>query len=193
MLYKIAHILRDRYTWIWDVIEKINSFLFRIRYGRTLKGIDDILKKYNGEYVIEQLKEKHLENLVRFFNEQPESAFEFFKPHAFDAKTLDKLRRNKSFLTFVVKDNNRIVGYFFLRCFFIGKCFRGKIVDYRHRNKGIAKMMGLIMYDIAHYLGIPAYSTISPGNVASLKSSSAVTDFEILKRLDNGDYYVKYK
>ncbi len=193
MLYKIAHFLRDRYPWIWDVIEKINSFLFRIRYGRTLKGIDDILKKYNGEYNIEQLRERHLEDLARFFKEQPESAFEFFKPHAFDAKTLDKLCRNKSFLAFVVKENNRIVGYFFLRCFFIGKCFRGKIVDYRYRNKGIAKMMGLIMHNIAQYLGIPAYSTISPDNVASLKSSGAVAEFEILKQLDNGDYYVKYK
>jgi hypothetical protein len=139
------------------------------------------------------LRERHLEDLARFFKEQPGSAFEFFKPHAFDAKTLDKLCSNKSFLAFVVKENNRIVGYFFLRCFFIGKCFRGKIVDYRHRNKGIAKMMGLIMHNIAQYLGIPAYSTISPDNVASLKSSGAVAEFEILKQLDNGDYYVKYK
>ena len=33
MLYKIAHILRDKLPWIWDVISIINSFLFGLRYG----------------------------------------------------------------------------------------------------------------------------------------------------------------
>ena len=189
MLYKIAHILRDRYTWIWDVIEKINSFLFRIRYGRTLKGIDDILKKYNGEYNIEQLRERHLEDLVRFFNEQPESAFELFKPHAFDYKSLRKLQLNKSFVAFVVEKECLIVGYFFMRCFFVGKCFRGYIVDYRYRNKGISKLTSSIMSDVAAHINIPSYGTISPNNIASMKSQNA----HVLKQLDNGDFYVEYK
>ena len=189
MLYKITHTLKDRCPWIWEVIEKINAFLFRIRYGRRLDGVDDILEKYNGEYVIERFKESNIDELACFFQEQPDSAFEYFKPHAFDRKTLRKLQRNKSFLAFVVEKENVIVGYFFLRCFFIGKCFRGYIVDYRQRNKGISKMTSSIMTDVAKHLNLPSFGTISPNNIASLKSQNA----HILKQLENGDYYVEFK
>lgn len=192
MLYKITHTLKDRCPWIWEIIEKINAFLFYIRYGRKLDGIDDILERYNGEYVIDQLKESNINKLVCFFQEQPESAFEYFRPHAFDRKTLRKLQRNRSFLAFVVEKENVIVGYFFLRCFFIGKCFRGKIVDFRFRNMGIAKMMGRIMTDIVEQIDVRSFSTISPNNLSSLKSSDAVVNLRVIKQLENGDYYVEY-
>ena len=35
MLYKIAHFLRDQMPWLWDLVDIVNSFLFRIRYGET--------------------------------------------------------------------------------------------------------------------------------------------------------------
>ena len=81
-----------------------------------------------------------------------------------------------------------LVGYFFLRCYFIGKCFRGYIVDYKHQNLGISKYTAKVMTDIVRMLGIPSYGTIAPDNIASLKSQNA----KIIKQLKNGDYYVKY-
>ena len=58
----------------------------------------------------------------------------------------------------------QIVGYFFLRPFVNGKCFRGRIADYCSRGKGIGKLM-----------------------------AKAVSDVRIIKTLDNGYYYIECK
>ena len=192
MLYALAHFLRDKCPWIWDLVERFNSFLFYIRYGRKLKQLSEILEHYQDEYRIELIERKHLDGLTRFFHEQPEEAFEFFKPHAFDSKTLGKLQKNKAFLSFIVQKEDAIVGYFFLRCYFMGKCFRGYMVDYRWRNKGISKLTAKVMTDIATLLEIPSYGTIAPENMASMKSQGAVNDIKIIEQLANGDYYVEY-
>ena len=192
MLYALAHFLRDKCPWIWDLVERLNSFLFYIRYGRKLKQLPEILEHYQDEYRIELIERKHLDGLTRFFQEQPEEAFEFFKPHAFDRKTLGKLQKSKAFLSFVVQKEDTIVGYFFLRCYFLGKCFRGYMVDYRWRNKGISKLTAKVMTDVATMLEIPSYGTIAPENMASMKSQGAVNDIKIIEQLANGDYYVEY-
>ena len=46
MLYRIAHILRDKLPWIWESIGVINSFLFVLRYGKRMKKIKGILKSF---------------------------------------------------------------------------------------------------------------------------------------------------
>ena len=46
MLYKIAHILRDKLPWIWDVIGIINSFLFGLRYDGKMKQVQNILTHF---------------------------------------------------------------------------------------------------------------------------------------------------
>ena len=192
MLYALAHFLRDKCPWIWGLVERFNSFLFYIRYGRKLKQLPEILEHYQDEYRIELIERIHLDGLTRFFQEQPEEAFEFFKPHAFDRKTLGKLQKSKAFLSFVVQKEDTIVGYFFLRCYFMGKCFRGYMVDYRWRNKGISKLTAKVMTDVASLLEIPSYGTIAPENMASMKSQGAVNDIKIIEQLANGDYYVEY-
>ena len=188
MLYALAHILREKCPWVWDAIEALNSQLFGWLYGRKLRGMEEVLGRYQQEYAVEYLKEEDVVALVRFFEEQPEDAFTYFKPHGFDEKTMRKIQRSKSFLAFVVKEQGVIVAYFFMRCYFMGKCFRGYMVDYRQRNRGIAKLTSRVMTDVAAMLGIPSYGTIAPANVASMKSQNAT----ILRQLENGDYYVEY-
>ena len=192
MLYALAHFLRDKCPWLWDVVERFNSFIFSIRYGRKLKLLPEILERYQDEYRIELIERKHLDDLTKFFQEQPGEAFEYFRPHAFDWETLRKLQKNKAFLSFVVQKEDTVVGYFFLRCYFMGKCFRGYMVDYRWRNKGISKLTAKVMTDIATLLEIPSYGTIAPENMASMKSQGAVNDIKIIEQLANGDYYVEY-
>lgn len=192
MLYALAHFLRDKCPWLWDVVERFNSFIFSIRYGRKLKLLPEILERYQDEYRIELIERKHLDDLTKFFQEQPGEAFEYFRPHAFDRKTLGKLQKSKAFLSFVVQKDDTIVGYFFLRCYFLGKCFRGYMVDYRWRNKGISKLTAKVMTDVATMLEIPSYGTIAPENMASMKSQGAVNDIKIIEQLANGDYYVEY-
>lgn len=192
MLYKLAHILRDRFGFLWNIIEWCNAFVFALTHRAALKKIPGILEECSGQYTLRMADVADAEALANFFAEQPEEAFKFFKPHAFDEKTLSKIIRNKAFLTFLVLDNEKIVGYFFLRCFVNGKSFRGRIVDYRWRNKGIAKLMGETMNKIIALLKVRLFGSISPDNYASLASTKAVNDIRIIETLDNGYYYVEY-
>lgn len=192
MLYKLAHLLRDKFGFLWNIIEWINALFFALTHRAALKKIPEILRECSGAFTLRLAEPADAAPLATFFAEQPEEAFKFFKPHEFDEKTLSKIIRNKAFLTFLVLDGEIIVGYFFLRCFVNGKSFRGKIVDYRYRGKGIAKLQGLVATKVASALGVRVFGTISPENYASLASSKAVNETRILKTLDNGYYYIEY-
>ena len=192
MLYKLAHLLRDKFGFLWNIIEWINALFFALTHRAALKKIPEILRECSGAFTLRLAEPADAAPLATFFAEQPEEAFKFFKPHEFDENTLSKIIRNKAFLTFLVLDGEKIVGYFFLRCFVNGKSFRGKIVDYRYRGKGIAKLQGLVATKVASALGVRVFGTISPENYASLASSKAVNETRILKTLDNGYYYIEY-
>ena len=93
---------------------------------------------------------------------------------------------------FCVRDSeNRIIGYFFLRCFFIGKAFLGKMVDVNAQGKGIGTQMCLCAMDIAKALGLRMFETISKDNIASLRSTEKVLDVRIVEEMDNNYLYIE--
>ena len=192
MLYEIAHLIKEKFSFIWSLLEWGNAISFAFIYRKRLKFIPDVLKDCSTPFFIREATKNDVDAMAEFFKEQPQDAYTFFSPHGFDLKSLLKVVKNRSFLTFLVLDGSQIVGYFFLRCFVNGKCFRGKIVDYRWRNRGMAKQMGLAMTQVATTLGIRMFGTISPDNYASLASSKAVNQVNIVKTLDNGYYYIEY-
>lgn len=192
MLYKLAHILRDKFGFLWNIIEWCNAFVFALMHKSSLKKIPAILKDFSEQYTLSIASPADAAQLATFFAEQPEEAFKFFKPHAFDVKTLSKIIRNKAFLTFLVLDGEKIVGYFFLRCFVNGKCFKGYIVDNSYMGRGIAKLEGLAMNKINEVLGLRMFGSISPKNPASMAVAKAVNEVKILSTLDNGDYYIEF-
>lgn len=189
MLYKIAHIIRDKFSWLWDIIEYLNSFLFYMRYGKKLKDID--FKNIPEGYEVTPINAIETKRMVEFFACQPEDAFKFFHPHGFDEKSIKKLQKNKAFLGYVLMQDQNVVGYVFLRCFFNGKCFRGKMVDFQHRGKGYGKILGSIANEIAFGIGLKMFATVSPDNIASFASTKAVNEIRIIKRMPNGDYYIE--
>lgn len=191
MLYKLAHIFQDKLPFVWDVIEWVNSVLFRLRYGKKLKCITDILMKYSKIFQIREATVGDVDGLVEFFQKQPEESYNYFKPHSFDTKTIKKLINRKSYLFFIVLDDKKIIGYYFLRSFFMGKSYLGKIVDKNYRGKGVGKLMCLSAMDVAYMLGLHMYETISKDNLASLYSSRKVLDVKILKELDDNYIYVE--
>ena len=192
MLYKLAHILRDKFGFLWNIIEWCNAFVFALMHKSALKKIPAILKDFSEQYTLSIASPADAAQLATFFAEQPEEAFKFFKPHAFDVKTLSKIIRNKAFLTFLVLDGEKIVGYFFLRCFVNGKCFKGYIVDNSYMGRGIAKLEGLAMNKVNEILGLRMFGSISPENPASMAAAKAVNQVKILCTLDNGDYYIEF-
>ena len=110
MLYKLAHILRDKYPWIWEMMEWLNAMLFTLRYGKRMKRVGDVLRKYEQDYEIFPISNIDVSELVRFFDAQPQSEFIYFHPHGFDAESLKKLQKNKAFFAYVIKDGTAIVG-----------------------------------------------------------------------------------
>lgn len=192
MLYELAHYIKDKCTFLWDAVEWGNASLFALIYKEKLRGVQELLDSISNDvFTIRATHDRDVEKLVAFFAEQPENAFEFFNPHGFDEKSVLKILKNKAFQTFVVTERDVIVGYFFLRSFINGKCFKGRMVDYRQRNRGIAKLMGIAINKIAIHLGLRIYTTISPDNYASLASTKAVNDIKIVKTLENGYYYIE--
>lgn len=192
MIYEVAHFVKDKLGFLWDVVEWSNETVFVLLHKKGLQDIPEILKNVSTDSLtVRQANDSDIDALVSFFAEQPEDAYKFFKPHGFDEKSMKKVLRNKSFMTFVVTEGDVIVGYFFLRSFINGKCFKGRMVDYRQRGKGIAKFMGIAINNVATHLGMRIYTTISPENYASLASTKAVNDIKIVKTLENGYYYIE--
>lgn len=192
MLYKIAHILRNRFKFLWNLIEWGNALVFTLTYKASLKKIPVILQECSGEYTLRMAEPEDAPALARFFAEQPEESFEFFKPHEFDEKALLKIIRNKAFLTFLVLDEKKIVGYFFLRCFVNGKCFKGYMVDNSYKRRGIAKLEGMVMNKVNEILGLRMFGSISPHNPASMAAAKAVNELKIVETLENGDLYIEF-
>ena len=182
-MYKLAHFLRDHLPFIWDFVDWLNGLLFTVRYGRKMKALPEMLGAASKKYKIVEMSSMKASDLESFFAAQSEDSFKFFKPHGFDAKSLRKLQRNKAFLAYIVKDGNSPVGYFFLRSFFFGKAYLGKMVDYAHQGKGIGKMMCLCAMDIASTLGLRMFETISKDNLSSLYSSQNVLETRIVEEM----------
>lgn len=192
MLYKLAHILRDRFRFLWNLVEWGNAMVFALTHKAALKKIPAILQDCSGSYTLRLAESADAPALTKFFAEQPEESFEFFKPHAFDEKTLLKIIGNKAFLTFLVLDKEVIVGYFFLRCFVNGKSFKGYMVDHSHKGRGLAKLEGMAMNKVNELLGLRMFGSISPHNPASMAAAKAVNDVKIIETLENGDYYIEF-
>lgn len=191
MLYKIAHILRDKLNWLWNIIEWINSVLFSLGYGKKLKGFS--FSTVPAEYDIVPIKNISTERMVEFFAQQPEEAFTYFRPHGFDKKSIKRLQRNKSFLGYVLidKENDNIAGYCFNRCFFHGQGFRGRMVDVDYRGKGLGTAMNKILNEVGFGIGLRLFETVSKDNVASYRSALSASNVKLVKEMPNNELYLE--
>ena len=194
MLYAIAHFFRDNMPWLWDLIDVLNSFLFTMCYARRLRLISGegiIIKGLPLKFKIVPIREIPTEQLVAFFAHQPKEAFEFFKPHGFDVKSIKKLQRNKAFLAYVLLDGHQISGYCFNRSFFHGKGFRGRMVDIDYRGMGLGIMMNRILNKVGFGIGLKVFETVNKDNSASYRSAMSASNVRILEELDGKDLYLE--
>ena len=191
MLYKIAHILRDKLSWLWNIIEWMNGVVFSLRYGKRLKGF--VFTTVPDGYEIVPIKGVPTEKLVSFFNRQPEEAYNYFRPHGFDEKSIKRLQKNKAFLGYVLKDkeNGEIAGYCFNRCFFHGQGFRGRMVDMNYRGKGLGTAMNKILNEVGFGIGLRLFETVSKDNVASYRSALSASNVKVVKEMEANDLYME--
>lgn len=194
MLYAIAHFLRDKLPFIWDLIDILNSGLFLLRYGQKLKSVEEtVLQRYaqaSGMEVV-RLRDVPTDKIANFFAAQPEDAYTFFKPHGFDVKSLKKLQRNRSFLAYVLMENGQVSAYCFLRSFFMGKGFRGRMVGMDFRGRGLGTLMNKMMNDVGFGIGLRLFETVSKDNVASYRSALSASNVRIVEELEHNELYLE--
>jgi hypothetical protein len=191
MLYKIAHILRDKLGWLWNFIEYVNGILFSLKYGKKLKRI--AFNEVPAGYVVQPIRTMPTEKLVAFFQHQPEESFSYFHPHGFDAGSIKVIQRNKAFLGYVLIDstNEKIAGYCFNRCFFHGVGYRGRMVDIDYRGKGLGTAMNKILNDVGFGIGLRLFETVSKDNVASYRSAMSASNVKVVKELEHNELYLE--
>ena len=194
MLYKIAHFFRDKLPFVWDLIDILNSFLFSLRFGKKLKSMEKtVLQQYaemSGMEVV-CLRDVPTDKMAKFFAAQPEDAYTFFKPHGFDVKSLKKLQRNRSFLAYVLMENGQVAAYCFVRSFFIGKGFRGRMVGMDFRGRGLGTLMNKMMNDVGFGIGLRLFETVSKDNVASYRSALSASNVKIVEELEHNELYLE--
>lgn len=191
MLYILAHILRDKLTWLWNIIDWVNGLVFSLRYGGILKDL--ALKEIPEGYKIVTIEDVATEHMVEFFNHQPEEAFTFFRPHGFDARSIKRLQKNGAFLGYVLIDNSngQIAGYCFNRCFFHGVGYRGRMVDINYRGKGLGTAMNKILNEVGFGIGLRLFETVSKDNVASYRSALSASNVRVVKEMPNNELYLE--
>jgi len=179
---------------IWRFVEYLNGLFFKVLFATTVRTkAQEVLDGYKNEpFEYRFLTKNDLDDLVALFSRQDQEQFKYFKPHEFDSVTVQRLYKNASFLMLGVFDDQKLVGYFFLRCFLNKKSFTGRIVDETYQGKGIAKRMGKILHQTAWQSGFRVFGTASRDNFKSLNSYRSINNFKIVRELENNYIYFEY-
>lgn len=186
--------LKHRLPVFWKLVEAINTALFQIRFGKALeKQADECLKMQKlDRYHFRRLSSEDASQLNHLLCSQKEGRLTYFKPHAFDKLTLISFARNPAFIMFGAFHRDRIVGYFFLRCFWNRKCFVGRMIDEDHEGKGIGRIMNAVMYNTAWQSGFQCMTTVSKNNELVMRSHSNNPAFKVVKELPNDYLLVEF-
>ena len=171
----------------WRRFEKINGVLFRLRYRKKAQIAETVLDATQAAGCrFSILKKEDLPKLEQFLSRQAEDNLTWFRPHAFDQETLEWLFRNPAFLMMqVTAPDGSMVGYFFLRGFFVGRAFAGLIVDKPWQNQGIGTAIWAACAEICQYARLRMQATISTDNKPSMASCRKGTDILGMQALEN--------
>lgn len=179
--------MQSHMPWLWQMVEWGNDILFMLRFGRQ-RGLPAGADGFSLAWATKD----DVAEMERFFARQPKEAFEFFKPHEFDAKTLEKLVRRRSFLMFLVRNETKeLVGYGFVRSFFNGKGFLGKMTDRDCRGKGVGTLIVRSAMQVCTAMNLRMLESISPDNKASMCCSQAACDVTVLEQMADGTLLIE--
>ena len=194
-MIRILLFIKHHLSFLWSIAEWWNGVCFSIAYrNKVSRTAEKICREYSKDDLLFRCVEKaDLANLSDFFMAQPEESYRYFKPHAFDEKTLFKLWHNPAFFQLIVTNgNNQIAGYFLIRFFVNRKAFVGFLVGDSFQGRGIAKRMCRIALKICWENNFHTFATVSKDNTKALAAYRRINDFTILKELPDNYIYIEY-
>lgn len=133
------------------------------------------------------------DTLSTFLTSIPSERTAWFNPHPFDPTTLRRMAASHSFVMLKVTYQGKIIGYHFLRCFFIGKAFHGLIVAEEMAGHGIGTQMWQLGAAICTRAGMAMEATIHRDNTASLASCRRGCNTTVITTLPNGYLHIGIK
>ncbi|MDD4747587.1 MAG: hypothetical protein PHW19_09925 [Salinivirgaceae bacterium] len=192
-MVKLLLFIKHNFKFLWNFIEFINNWLFAaLHEKRLLTNLKSVINHQKSLYNIRLLVQADLTDFKHLIDAQDPNRLEFFKPHGFDEKSIRKAIRNRSLLLMGVFQDQKLLGYFFLRCFWNKKCFVGRLVDQNSEGKGIGKIMNQIMYQTAWKSNFRCLSTISKNNKLVMDAHAENKSMVIRKELSNNYLFVEF-
>ena len=185
MLYQLAHIIQEKCPWMWEAVEELNAAVCGLKIGDGKR----LQKCMSVGVRLADINDAG--RLADFFARQPEDSYRWFRPHGFDEATLRKLLRRKSYIVYVMEEDDEIIGYAFLRCFVNGKCFLGKMVDVNHQGKGVCTKLCAVGMNVVETLGWRMFESINKENIGSMKASQKACDVIVVEELEDGDVLIE--
>ena len=192
---RILIFIKHHLSFVWSLAEWINGLCFSAAYkNKVSETAEKVCKEYSNDVLLFRCVEQaDIANLSDFFTAQPEESYRYFKPHAFDEKSLHKLWKNSSFFQFIVKTaDNQIAGYFLIRFFVNKKAFVGFLVGNKFQGRGLAKQMCRIALKICWDNNFRTFATVSKNNTKALAAYRSINDFTILNELSDNYLYIEY-
>ncbi len=192
-MVKLLLFIKHNLKFLWALVEFINSRLFILFHEKkVLASLHDIIDNYSHPFTVRILNSNDTQLVKQLMENQNPERLKYFRPHGFDEASIRKALKNRALITMGVFEGNRLVGYFFLRCFWNKKCFVGRLVDQNFEGKGIGKLMNKIMYSTAWASKFRCFSTISRKNLLVMKAHANNPFMMIRKELPNDYLFVEF-
>lgn len=188
--------IKHRCPRVWRAVERVNGWLFGLRCPHFEREVNEVLSRQTmSGFDFSAVTEEDLEALSEFLGRQPQERLVHFDPHGFDVGTLRRLHRNRAFAMMKITSqaDNSIAGYFFLRCFFVGRAFHGLLVDGRYGGRGLGTAMWSLSSQICRNSGLRMLATVAKSNEASLSSARRGTEVTVVEELEGGYLLIECK
>ena len=88
-------------------------------------------------------------------------------------------------------ENGQVAAYCFVRSFFMGKGFRGRMVGMAFRGRGLGTLMNKLMNDVGFGIGLRLFETVSKDNVASYLSALSASKVKVVEELEHNELYLE--
>lgn len=194
MITRVLLVIKHRLPWLWAVVERLNTLVYGLLCRRDMQlQVKRAFANFELRgFEFRPLSDTDLHDLQSLIRSQGEERLRYFRPHGFDMASLKRMHTNSAFLMFGVFCGERLVGYFFLRCFWNRKCFVGRLIDEPYEGRGIGRVMNQILYHCAWWSGFKCLTTISKHNAAIMRSHQRNPHARVVGSLANDYLLVEF-